>query len=90
MKLLFFKILFIYLYFLGLYPWHMDVPMLEGGIGATAVKLYHSSWQSQIPGPLSKAKDRTHILMDSSLICFHCATPECLQFLFSVDLFFNL
>ena len=39
-------------------------------------KLYHSSWQRQILNPLSKAKDRTCVLMDASQICFHWATTE--------------
>ena len=37
--------------------------------------LYHSSRQCQIFNPLSKARDQTHILMDTSLIRFHCTTP---------------
>ena len=48
---------------------------------ATAVRglshvcdLYHSSWQCQIPGPLSEARDQTRTLMDTSQICFHCTT----------------
>ena len=36
--------------------------------------LHHSSQQHQIPDPLSEARDRTHILMDTSQIRFHCAT----------------
>ena len=36
--------------------------------------LNQSSWQHQILAPLSKARDRIHILMDTSRICFHCAT----------------
>ena len=36
--------------------------------------LFHSSRQHQILNPLSKARDRTSILMDTSHICFHCAT----------------
>ena len=28
--------------------------------------LYHGSWQHRIPDPLSQARDRTHILMDTS------------------------
>ena len=31
--------------------------------------LYHSSWQCWILNPLSKARDRTHILMDTSQVC---------------------
>ena len=33
--------------------------------------LYHSSWQCQIPDPLSEARDQTRILMDTSQIHFH-------------------
>jgi len=36
--------------------------------------LHHSSWQHQIPDSLSKARDRTYNLMDTSWICFCCAT----------------
>ena len=32
--------------------------------------LHHSSWQCQIPNPLSEARDPTRILMDTSWICF--------------------
>jgi len=35
--------------------------------------LYLSSWQRWIPNPLSKARDRTRILMDTSQIRFCCA-----------------
>ena len=41
--------------------------------------LHHSSWQCQIPNPLSKARDRTHILMDTSWIHFCCATTGTLR-----------
>ena len=50
-------------------------------ITATAIEdashvcdLYHSSWQRRILDPLSKAGDRTCILMDTSRIHFLCAT----------------
>ena len=49
--------------------------------------LHHSSWQYQIPDPLSKAKDWTHILMDTSQICFLCTimgTPKNCVFLKSI------
>ena len=36
--------------------------------------LHHSSRQHQILNPLSKTRDRTHILMDTSWIHFCCAT----------------
>ena len=36
--------------------------------------LHHSSWQHRIPHPLSKPRDGTHILMDTSQIHFCCAT----------------
>ena len=35
--------------------------------------LHSSLWQHWILNPLSEARDRTHILMDSSRIHFHCA-----------------
>ena len=49
----------------------------RGGIGAAAAglphshsNLHHSSQQGRIPDPLSKAGDRTRILMDTSQIHF--------------------
>ena len=61
-----------------------------GWIGATAASLHHShrewqdpscvcdlhhsSQQCQIPNPLSKARDRTRILIDISWLHVHCAT----------------
>ena len=33
--------------------------------------LHHSSGQRQILNPLSKARDRTHILMDTSQVHYH-------------------
>lgn len=38
--------------------------------------IHHSSWQYQILNPLSKARDRTFVLMDTSQNHFHCATME--------------
>ena len=42
--------------------------------------LYHSSWQCQIPDPLSEARDGNCSLIDTSWIHFRCATtgtPVC-------------
>ena len=69
--------------FLGPHPWHMEIPRLgiklEMLATATATpdlswvcKQHHSSLQHWIPNPLSKARDRTHILMDTSQIRFSC------------------
>ena len=38
--------------------------------------LHHSLQQHQIPDPLIQARDRTHILMDTGWIHFHCDTRE--------------
>ena len=51
--------------------------------------LHHSSWQSQIPNPLSKARDRTCILMDTSQICFCCDTTELWYIIFNKSLCFG-
>ena len=40
----------------------------RGPIRAEAAGLHHSSLQHEILNPLSKAKDRTHILMDTSQV----------------------
>ena len=86
-------LLFIYLFvFLGLHLWHREGSRL--GVkwklqllaSASAIatpdqshSLHHSSWQRWILNPLSEARDRTHILMDTSQIRFHWAragTPQ--------------
>ena len=61
----------------------------RGQIGTAATGLCHSHSNTgsesslpptlqliagQIPNPLSEARDQTHILMDTSWICFCCAT----------------
>ena len=80
--------------FLGPHLWHVEVPRLgvqsellqPAYARATATPdlrcvcdLYHSSRQSRIFNPLSKARDRTRNLMAPSQIRFHCAkmgTPK--------------
>ena len=89
----FFSFLLFFLFFSELHPWNMEVLRLgvESELQllayttATAVwdsscifNLYHSSQQCQIPDPLCKARDWTHILMDTSQSHFHCATRELL------------
>ena len=85
--------------FLGLHPWHMEVPRLgvKWGLQLLAYTtvtpdprhvcdLHHSSWQCRILNPLSEARDRTHILMDTSQIRFCCTTtgtPNWLSFLWN-------
>ena len=42
--------------------------------------LYRSLQQGQILNPLSGARDRTHVLVDTSQVCYCCATmgiPVC-------------
>ena len=84
--------------FLGPHLQHMEVPrlgvkselQLTAYTTATATQdwssvcsLHHSSWQHWIPGPLRKAKDKTHILINTSWIPFHCATRGILCTIFS-------
>ena len=80
---------FFFFFFLGSHPQHMEVPRLgvklELQLPATATAtqdasgifdLHCSSQQHRILNPLSKARDRTLILMDTSGIHFCCATTE--------------
>ena len=80
----FFLPLFLFFsFFKGLHPWHMEVSRLgveselQLSAYATATEtqdpshvcnLHHSSRQGRITDPLSQARDRTHILMDTSQI----------------------
>ena len=81
----FFFFFFLALVFIGPHPWHMEVLRLGVKLElqllayttATATPdlsrvcdLHHSSWQHQILNPLSKARDRTCVLMGISQICF--------------------
>ena len=76
-------------FFLGLHPWHTEVPrlgvkselQLPAYDTATATQdlswvcnLHHSSRHLRILNPLSKAMDRTRNLMVPGWIHFHCAT----------------
>ena len=87
---LFIFLLYLFIFvFLGPYLQHMEVPglgvksvlQLPDYATATATwdlryicHLHHSSQQCWILKPLSKARDRTRILMDPSQIHFCCST----------------
>ena len=75
---------FFCLVFLRSYPWHMEVPRLWVKLElqlpayptATAMQepscvcdLHHSSRQCRILNPLSKTRDRTCVLLDTSWVC---------------------
>ena len=78
-----------FVFFLGPHPWHMEVPrlgvkselQLPAYATATAMwnfscvcDLHHNSRQCCILDPLGKARDQTHVLVDSRQICFCWAT----------------
>jgi len=89
---------FIYLSaFLGPHLWHTEVPrlgvqselQLQAFTTATAMQdlynvcnLHHSSRQCWILNPLSEARGQTHILMDTSQICFWWVTMGTLRRLY--------
>ena len=75
--------------FLGLYPWHMEVPRLgvetelQVQVYDTAIAtqdlshtcdLHHSSPQRRILNPLIKARNQTCVRMDTGQVRVHCAT----------------
>ena len=79
-----FVFVFVHL-FLGAPPSAYGGSQARGPIGAAAAAyaraiatpdlshvcdLHHSTHQRQIPDPLNEARDQTHILMDTSRICF--------------------
>ena len=55
--------------------------------------LHHSSWQHWILNPLSKARDRTCVLMDASQIHFNCVTtgtPDYMLLTLEIDRLLHL
>ena len=79
---------FFFCFLLGPHLWHMEVPRLEVELElqlpayttATAISdpnhicdLHCSAWQCWILNPLSEARNRTCVLMDTSQIHFHWA-----------------
>ena len=90
---------FLFFCFLGPHLRHTEVPrlgvelelQLPAYTTATVMQypsricdLYHSSRQCRILNPLSEARDRTHNLMVTSWIHFHCTKGELWAFLISV------
>ena len=65
---------FFFFFFFKAAPQAHGSSQARGQIRALAANLHHSSRQRLIRNPLSEARDRTRILMDTSWICFHCAT----------------
>ena len=73
-------ILFFFFFFLGPHLWHMEIPRLgveselqllayttaTQGLSSNC-NLGGSLWQSRVLNPLSKARDRTHILTNTML-----------------------
>ena len=89
------KLLAFFFFFLGPHPQHMEGLGTESELQlptyttATATwdlgricDLHCSSRQSQISDPLTRARDRTRILMDTRQICSYCATMGTLFFFF--------
>ena len=101
----FFGFFFFFLIFLGPYLQHMEVPriavkselQLPAYATATAIQdpspvcsLYHSSWQRWILNPLSEVRDRTPILIDTSQVCYGCATMGTPWNVFYIFIFYLL
>ena len=78
-----------FIFFLGLYPQHMEVPrlgvkqelQLPAYTTATATQdpshicyLHLSSWQSWILNPRREARDQTHVFMGTSWVLYCWAT----------------
>ena len=99
-----FLIIHLFLIFLGSHRWHMEVPKLEVKLElelpayatATATQspssvcdLYHSSWQRQIPSPLSEARDRTHVLVATSCVVTTKPQQELLEMILGNKKTFN-
>ena len=92
---------FFFFCFLGLHPQHLEVLRLGvkselylpacTTVSSTpdpscVCNLHHSSWQHQMLNPLSRARDWTCVLMDTSWIRYHWATmgtPSLFQCLLS-------
>ena len=91
--MLFYFYLFLIICFLGLHTRHVEVPrlgvewelQLPASTTATAMQdpscicdLHHSSRQCWILNPLSEARDRTRIFLDTSRVRYCCTMKELL------------
>ena len=61
----------------------------EHGIRAASATYTTADDNAGSLNPLSKARDRTYILVDTSQICFHCTTMGTPFFFFTLPLKFN-
>ena len=98
--------LFIYFCFLGPHPGLVEFPRLGVELSYScrpqpqpqqrrirAMSLPYTTAHGSAHGPLSETKDRTHNLMVTSRICFHCSTrgaPIRLNFFFIMIFIFSI
>ena len=64
-------------------PMAYESSLARGQVKAIATGLCHRLWQHQILNPLSRVRDQTHILTDTSQVCYPWATmgtPFCSVF----------
>ena len=86
-----------FFFFPGLHLWHMkvlrlgDESELQLPAYTTATQdpscvcnLHHSSWHSRFLNPLSEARDWSHVLMDTSWVCY------CWAWMGTLRCYFNL
>ena len=84
-----FAVVCLFFVFLGPHLWSMEVPRLATAISGLShvCNLHHSSQQDWVLNPLSKAKDQTCVLMDTSQVCFRWATMGTPDVLFLLSYF---
>ena len=95
----------IFFFFLGLHPWHMELPRLEfeselqlsAYATATAPRnptcvcdLHHSLWQHWMFSPLSEARDQTCFLMNTSQVLNPLSHKRNSYYSNFLNIFFNI